>query len=208
MEIAVFDLITKGGVVMYPIIICSIIALAIFLERLWLLRRKRIIPAEFIHSVEKQIRNHRLREAVDLCHKNSSSIAKIFLAGLKNSGRGMWLVKEAIEERGGREGIILEKHVGILSTIANLTPLLGLLGTVSGMIRTFNAISIEGSGNPTLLAGGIEAALISTAAGLSVAIPVLVCYRILKDKAESLIFEMEENSIKIIEIMEDFSTKD
>ena len=120
----------------------------------------------------------------------------------------MWLVKEAIEEMGGREGVILEKHVGILSTIANLTPLLGLLGTVSGMIKTFNVISLQGVGNPALLAGGISEALITTATGLSVAIPTLVCYRILKDKAEALIFEMEENSLKIIEIIENFSIQE
>jgi biopolymer transport protein ExbB len=119
----------------------------------------------------------------------------------------MWLVKEAIEDRGGREGIMLEKHVGILSTIANLTPLLGLLGTVSGMIKTFKVISQAG-GNPSLLAGGIAEALITTAAGLCVAIPTLVCYRILKDKVESLIFEMEENSIRIIELMENSVKKD
>ena len=113
----------------------------------------------------------------------------------------MWLVKEAIEERGSREAVILEKHVGILSTIANLTPLLGLLGTVSGMIKTFNTISVQGVGNPAPLAGGIAEALITTAAVLSVAIPTLVCHRIIRDKARSLVFEMEENSIRIIEIM-------
>ncbi|MFC1867365.1 MotA/TolQ/ExbB proton channel family protein [Thermodesulfobacteriota bacterium] len=201
------DLIVKGGVVMYPIILCSIIALAVFIERLWVLRRKRIIPFEFVHNVEEYIKKHKISEALFLCQEDGSSIAKIFLAGLKNTGRGMWLVKEAIEERGGREGLILEKNVGLLSTIANLTPLLGLLGTVSGMIKTFNVIS-HGGGNPSLLAGGIAEALITTATGLCIAIPTLVCYRILKDKAESLIFEMEENSIRIIEIIEKSSRQD
>lgn len=200
-----FDLISRGGVVMYPIILCSIIALGVFLDRLWVLRRKNIIPGEFIRNVEEQVKNQKISEAIFLCQGDHSSIAKIFLAGLKNAGRGMWLVKEAIEEMGGREGVILEKHVGILSTIANLTPLLGLLGTVSGMIKTFNVISLQGVGNPALLAGGISEALITTATGLCVAIPTLVCYRILKDKAEALIFEMEENSLKIIEIIENSS---
>jgi biopolymer transport protein ExbB len=204
----VFDLISKGGVVMYPIILCSIIALGVFLERLWVLRRKNIIPGEFIRNVEEQVKNQKISEAIFLCQGDQSSIAKIFLAGLKNAGRGMWLVKEAIEEMGGREGVILEKHVGILSTIANLTPLLGLLGTVSGMIKTFNVISLQGVGNPALLAGGISEALITTATGLCVAIPTLVCYQILKDKAEALIFEMEENSLKIIEIIENFSIQE
>jgi biopolymer transport protein ExbB len=119
----------------------------------------------------------------------------------------MWLIKEAIEERGGREAVILEKNVGMLSTIANLTPLLGLLGTVSGMIKTFNAISLHGIDNPAPLAGGIAEALITTATGLCVAIPVLVCHRYLKDKAGKLIFEMEEDSIRLIELMENYSTE-
>jgi biopolymer transport protein ExbB len=193
---------------MYPIILCSIIALGVFLDRLWVLRRKNIIPGEFIRNVEEQVKNQKISEAIFLCQGDDSSIAKIFLAGLKNAGRGMWLVKEAIEEMGGREGVILEKHVGILSTIANLTPLMGLLGTVSGMIKTFNVISLQGVGNPALLAGGISEALITTATGLCVAIPTLVCYRILKDKAEALIFEMEENSLKIIEIIENSSKQE
>ncbi len=202
-----FDLLIKGGVFIYPIILCSIIALAVFIERLWLLRRKRVIPSEFIRQIEDMLRKQKISDAIFLCQGDSSSIARIFLAGLKSSGRGMWLVKEAIEERGGREAAILEKHVNILSTIANLTPLLGLLGTVSGMIKTFNVISVQGVGNPAPLAGGIAEALITTASGLCIAIPTLVCYRILKDKAESLIFEMEESSIKIIEIMESFNTQ-
>lgn len=189
---------------MYPIIVCSIVALGIFLERLWALRRRNILPGEFIRNVEELLKSQKISEAIFLCKGDISSIAKIFLAGLKSAGRGMWLVKEAIEEMGSREGVILEKHVGILATIANLTPLLGLLGTVSGMIRTFNVISVQGGGNPAALAGGIAEALITTATGLCVAIPTLVCHRILKNKAESLIFEMEENSIKIVEIMENY----
>ena len=141
-------------------------------------------------------------EALFLCQSNVSSISKIFLAGLKNAKKGMWLVKEAIEERGSREALILEKHVSILSTIANLTPLLGLLGTVSGMIKTFKVISIQGIGNPAPLAGGIAEALITTAAGLSVAIPTLVGHRFLKDKANTLVFEMEEDSIRLVDLME------
>ena len=196
------DLIIKGGIVIYPIILCSVIALAIFFERLWILRKKAVIPADLVIRVEDQLKKKNIDGAREICEKNDSSIAKIFLAGLKNSGKGMWLVKDAIEERGGRESVILEKNVGILSTIANLSTLLGLLGTVSGMIKTFKVVS-QGGGNPSLLAGGIAEALITTAAGLCVAIPVLVGYRVLKDKAESLIFEMEESSIKIIEIMEE-----
>jgi len=198
----VIDLIVKGGIFMYPIILCSIIALAIFIERLWTLRRKKVIPPEFIRQVEEKIKARKISDAVYLCQNDDSSIAKVFLAGLKNMGRGMWLVKEAIEDRGSREGMILEKYFGILSTIANLSTLLGLLGTVSGMIKIFKVVSLAGA-NPKLLAGGIAEALICTFSGLCVAIPVMACHRFLKDKAESVIFEMEEHSIKLIELMED-----
>jgi biopolymer transport protein ExbB len=200
-----FDLIVKGGIFMYPIIFCSIVALAIFLERLWVLRRKNIIPQDFVNNVEGLLKKQKISEAVFLCQNDVSSIAKIFLAGLRSTQKGMWLVKEAIEERGSREATILEKNVDILSTIANLTPLLGLLGTVSGMIKTFNAISVQGIGNPAPLAGGIAEALITTATGLCIAIPTLVCYRFLKDKASTLIFEMEENSIRLVELMDNYS---
>ena len=200
-----FDLIVKGGIFMYPIIFCSIVALAIFLERLWVLRRRNIIPQDFVNNVEGLLKKQKISEAVFLCQNDISSIAKIFLAGLRSTQKGMWLVKEAIEERGSREATILEKNVDILSTIANLTPLLGLLGTVSGMIKTFNAISVQGIGNPAPLAGGIAEALITTATGLCIAIPTLVCYRFLKDKASSLIFEMEENSIRLVDLMDNYS---
>lgn len=186
---------------MYPIILCSIIALAIFFERLWTLRRKRIIPPEFINKVEEKVKAIRIAEAVYLCENDNSSIAKVFLAGLKSMGKGMWLVKEAIEDRGGREGVILERYLGVLSTIANLSTLLGLLGTVSGMMKIFKVISQAGE-NPAILAGGIAEALITTFAGLCVAIPVMACHRILKDKAEALIFEMEEYCINLIDLME------
>jgi biopolymer transport protein ExbB len=198
----VIDLFVRGGVFMYPILLCSVIALAIFLERLWVLRRSQVLPEVFIRSVEELLKKGKVAEALYLCQGQASSIARVFLGGLKNAGRGMWLVKEGIEEMGSREAVVLEKHVGALATIANLTPLLGLLGTVSGMIKTFNVISVQGVGNPAPLAGGIAEALITTASGLCVAIPTLVCYRILKDRTETLVFEMEEHSMEIIEILE------
>ena len=200
------DLVIKGGPFMYPIVFCSVVALAIFMERLWALRRKLIIPKDFIIKVEDLVQRNKIADAIFLCKGNGSSIARTFLAGLKNTARGMWLVKEAIEEKGRREGVILERNIGVLLTIANLSPLLGLLGTVSGMIKTFNAISVYGVGGPAPLAGGIAEALITTAAGLIVAIPTLVAYRFILDKAQILIFEMEENSIRLVDTME--STKD
>ena len=192
---------------MYPIILCSIIALAIFIERLYILRRNKIVPPEFIRQVQEKVKARKISEAVTLCQDDNSSIARVFLAGLKSIGKGIWLVKETIEERGGREGMILERYLSVLNTIANLSTLLGLLGTVSGMIKIFKVVSLSGS-NPKLLAGGIAEALICTFSGLCVAIPVMACHRYLKDKAESVIFEMEESSIKLIELMEDSKTQE
>ncbi len=196
------DLIVRGGIFMYPIIFCSILGLAIFIERLWMLRKKRVIPVDFVRYVEDLLKKRKLSEAIFVCKGNPSSIAKIFHEGLKNSGRGMWFVKEAIEERGEQEAVVLEKRVGVLATIANLTPLLGLLGTVSGMIKTFNVLAINDMATPAQLAGGIAEALITTATGLCVAIPMLVFHRILKDRAQSLIYQMEESSLRIIDVME------
>jgi len=204
----VIDLILKGGVAMYPIILCSIVVLAVVLERLWVLRRNRVIPEEFIQSLENLISQKKISEAIFLCQGNHSSIARVIFAGLKNVGKGLWLVKESIEERGAREAVILEKRVAILSTIATLGPLLGLFGTVSGVIKSFNAISIHGSNDPMLLAGGIAEALVATASGLAVAIPALICHRFLKDKAGALIFDMEEYSIKIVELLGNNSLTD
>ncbi len=196
------ELVIKGGPFMYPILLCSVLSLAIFLERLWVLRRKMIIPKDFISQVEELVERDKVEDAVFLCHGSNSTIARIFLAGLKNTGRGMWLVKESIEEKGRREGILLERNIGALLTIANLSPLLGLLGTVSGMIKSFNTISTYNVSSAAPLAGGIAEALITTATGLLVAIPTLVVYRFLVDKAQMLIFQMEENSIKLIDAME------
>ena len=192
---------------MYPIILCSVIGLSVFIDRLWTLRRSKIIPPEFVNQIEEKVKAHKISEAIYLCQDDNSSIAKVFLAGLKNLGKGMWLVKEAIEDRGTREGLIFEKYLGLLSTIAQMSTLLGLLGTVSGMIKTFKAISLVGE-NPGLLAGGIAEALIATFSGLCVAVPVMAFHRILKDKAESLIYEMEESSLRLIELIEDSGTKE
>lgn len=201
------ELIVKGGIFMYPILLCSIFTLAILLERMWVLRRNRVIPVDFIRSVEDLLKKQKITEAMFLCQGDTSSIARIFFAGLKSAGRGMWLVKEAVEERGRREAAVLEKRVAALPTVANLATLLGLLGTVSGMIKSFNVISVQGSGNPSALAAGIAEALITTFAGLCVAIPTLVCHRIIRDKANSLVFEMEEDSLRLVEIMESYSNQ-
>jgi biopolymer transport protein ExbB len=196
-----YDFVVKGGVLMIPIALCSIIALAIFLERLWSLRRSRVIPRDFLIEIEDLIRREKIPEAITRCRKDNSSMANIILAGIRNFGKKRDIVKESIEEIGRREAAILERYINVVGTIAAIAPLLGLLGTVFGMIKAFNVISIQGVGNPSSLAGGISEALITTAAGLVVAIPTFVLYRYLANKADALIVEMEENSIRMVDLL-------
>ncbi len=196
-----YDFVVKGGVLMIPIALCSIIALAIFLERLWSLRRSRVIPRDFLIEIEDLIRREKIPEAITRCRKDNSSMANIILVGIRNFGKRREIVKESIEEIGRREAAILERYINVVGTIAAIAPLLGLLGTVFGMIKAFNVISIQGVGNPSSLAGGISEALITTAAGLVVAIPTFVLYRYLANKADALIVEMEENSIRMVDLL-------
>ncbi|UCD70732.1 MAG: MotA/TolQ/ExbB proton channel family protein [Syntrophobacterales bacterium] len=196
-----YDLVVKGGVLMIPIALCSIIALAIFLERLWSLRRSRVIPRDFLIEIEDLIRREKIPEAITRCRKDNSSMANIILAGIRNFGKRREIVKESIEEIGRREAATLERYINVVGTIAAIAPLLGLLGTVFGMIKAFNVISIQGVGNPSSLAGGISEALITTAAGLVVAIPTFVLYRYLANKADALIVEMEEQSIRMVDLL-------
>ena len=195
--------IIKGGVFMYPIIICSILSLAIFLEKMWSLRAKKIMPVDFLSEIEQLLNKRNIVEALRLCDGSRSSIARIFSAGIKNYGRKREVIKERIEEVGRREAVILEKYLGALATIASVSTLLGLLGTIAGMIKIFSVISSQSVVNPSTLAGGISEALYTTAAGLTVAIPTLVFYRYLSSKSNTLIIEMEECSTKMVELIKE-----
>ncbi|MDH3974646.1 MAG: MotA/TolQ/ExbB proton channel family protein [Deltaproteobacteria bacterium] len=192
---------SKGGIVMIPIIICSLIGFAVFVERLLALKRDKIIPADLFEETKVLILDHKINEALELCNANGSSLARILRVGIKNYGRSREAVKEVIEEVGRREVAFLDKYTGIMGTVANITPLLGLLGTVSGMIKAFNLISSVGVGDPAVLAGGISEALITTASGLTVAIPTFVGYKFLLSKADILVIEMEEFSTDVVELL-------
>lgn len=192
---------SKGGIVMIPIIICSLIGFAVFVERLLALKREKIIPVDLFEKTKALILEHKIDEALELCNQNGSSLARILRVGIKNYGRPREAVKEVIEEVGRREVAFLDKYTGIMGTIANITPLLGLLGTVSGMIKAFNVISSVGVGDPAVLAGGISEALITTASGLTVAIPTFVGYKFLLSKADILVIEMEEFSTDVVELL-------
>jgi len=195
--------ITKGGIFMYPIIACSILSLAIFIEKLWSLRRKKNVPLDFLQDIEQLLQENNSTKALSLCSDNSSSIARIFSVGIKHYGKKREVIKERIEEVGRREASLLEKYVDALATIASVSTLLGLLGTIAGMIKIFSVISTQSVVNPSTLAGGISEALYTTAAGLTVAIPTLIFYRYVSSKSRALVLEMEECSTQVVELIKE-----
>ena len=197
-----YQFIMKGGFLMYPIILCSIITLAILFERLFALRRSRIIPEKFIIEVSDLVRQQRMEDALTQCRLNNSSISRVLQAGISRHNKPRQQVKEAIEDVGHLEAANLERFLNILGTIAGIAPLLGLLGTVTGMIKAFSVISQAGIGNPQMLAGGISEALITTAAGLTVAIPAFVCFKILRSRVDKRILRMERVSIEILDLID------
>ena len=198
-----FEIVKSGGPVMVPIILASIIAAAIFLERLWTLQQRRVLPAELTEKVWKWVEQRQIQDKHIAALQQNSPLGKILAAGLANRHRDRSIIKEAIEDTGRHVVHELERFIGTLGTIASISPLLGLLGTVIGMIRTFNAIRTEGVGDPAALGGGIAEALITTAAGLSVAIPALLAYKFLRGRVDSLVVQMEKESIKLVQAMEE-----
>ena len=195
--------ITKGGVFMYPIIVCSILSLAIFLEKLWSLRRKKNVPLDFLQEIEQLLQENNSAKALSLCNTNLSSIARIFSAGIKHYGKKREVIKERVEEVGRIEASLLERYIDALATIASVSTLLGLLGTIAGMIKIFSVISSQSVVNPSTLAGGISEALYTTAAGLTVAIPTLIFYRYVSSKSRELVLEMEECSTQVVELIQE-----
>ncbi len=197
-----YELVKAGGWLMLPIILCSVVALAIIIERLWALRRKRVLPVNLVARVWQMHRNNKLTPSHITSIKDGSPLGRMLAAGLMNRKHSREVMKEVIEEVGRQVVHELERYLNTLGTIASITPLLGLLGTVIGMIKVFSAIMTAGVGNPGVLAGGISEALITTAAGLSVAIPTLMLYRYLRGKVEKLVIMMEEEALKMVEVMQ------
>jgi len=204
----VIDFFTKGGIFMYPILLCSITALAIFIERLWTLRRVQVVPLDLANEVEDLIRREKIHEAAMLCQNNRSSLAQIFLVGIKNFSRRREEIKDHLEEVGRQESASLERFIESLGTIAGVSTLLGLLGTISGMINVFSVISYQTVVNPGSMAGGISEALITTYAGLSVAIPTIVMHKYLQSKASTLILEMERRSARLVDLLKEKKRND
>jgi biopolymer transport protein ExbB len=195
----VFELITSGGWLMIPIIGCSVLALAICMERLWELRASKIAPPDLMKDVWGWLKSgamtpERMKEV-----RKSSPLGRIVVAGLNNARHGREIMKESIQEAATQVIHELERFLTALGTIAAIAPLLGLLGTVIGMIKVFAEIMIQGTGNAAVLAGGISEALITTASGLAVAIPTLIFHRHFQRKIDSLVVEMEQQAVKLVE---------
>ena len=197
-----FEIVQAGGIMMGPIVLASIVAAAIFLERLWTLQSKRVLPAELTQKVWRWVEQQQIQDKHIAALQQNSPLGKILAAGLLNRYRDRTVIRESIEDTGRHVVHELERFIGTLGTIASLSPLMGLLGTVMGMIRTFNAITTAGIGNPASLAGGIAEALITTAAGLTVAIPALLAYKYLRARVQALVVEMEKQAMKLVETLE------
>ncbi|MBK1727010.1 MotA/TolQ/ExbB proton channel family protein [Halorhodospira neutriphila] len=193
------ELIQAGGWLMIPILVCSVLALAITLERLWALRRETILPPALRGQARRLAQGRELEERHIETLQESSPLGRILAMGLLHRHHGRAAMAEAIEDAGRHEMHRLERYLNTLGTIAAITPLLGLLGTVIGMIRVFGAISAEGLGDAQALSGGIGEALISTATGLTVAIPALMAYRYLRGLVDSRVVEMEQEALRLLE---------
>src|SRR6187401_1051250 len=190
-----WELVRAGGPFMAPIILCSIAAVGILLERLWTLQRKRVLPEELIKKLSSFAeRNQVTPKVIDALEKNSP-LGRVLAAALANRDRGREIMMERVEDTGRHVVHELERFLNSLGTIASISPLLGLLGTVTGIIRAFNAVMLGGMGDPRMLAGGISEALVTTAGGLAVAIPSFIAYRYLRGKVERIVIEMEKIAV-------------
>lgn len=197
----VFELIQAGGWMMLPIILCSIVGMAIIVERAWSLQTKRVMPANLVAQVWQWAKAGQLDQKRLVTLRAGSPLGRILAAGLANLKYDRHVVKECVEEVGSHVVHDLERYLNALGSIAAVSPLLGLLGTVTGMIRAFSAINVKGIGDPTIVAGGIAEALVATAAGLMVAIPSLLFYRYFRGRVDSLVVAMEQEALRMLEIM-------
>ena len=195
------ELLIAGGWLMVLIVLCSIIVLSICAERLYTLNAKKIAPPHLLATVWKQLKAGEMDATRLRTLKQSSPLGRILAAGLGNAYHGRDVMKESIQEAAGHVVHDLERYLNTLGTIAAIAPLLGLLGTVVGMIKVFAEIMTQGTGNASALAGGISEALITTAAGLTVAIPALVMHRYFTGKIDGIVVELEQETIKLVDAL-------
>jgi biopolymer transport protein ExbB len=197
----VLEIVGAGGWLMLPIILCSIVAIAIIIERFWTLSATRITPKYVLAQVWTWLKNNQLDSEKLRELRLSSPLGQILAAGLLSSRYGRQVMVDSIEQAAAQVVHDMERYLNTLGIIAAITPLLGLLGTVIGMIRVFSEIMLQGTGNANALAGGISEALITTAAGLTVAIPTYIFHRFFTRKVDSLVLNLEQESIKLVDAL-------
>lgn len=196
-----FEFVKAGGWMMLPILACSIVSMAIVAERFWSLQRRRITPDNLVAQVWQWAHSGVLDDKRIQALRAGSPLGRVLSAGLVNREHDRIVMKDSIEEVGRHVVYELGRYLNTLGTIAAITPLLGLLGTVIGMIKVFAAITSQGVGDASVLAGGISEALITTAAGLSVAIPTLMFYRYFRGRVEGFVVTMEQEALKLVEVL-------
>jgi biopolymer transport protein ExbB len=197
----VLELVQAGGWLMLPIIACSVAALAIIVERIWSLQVRRVLPKNLVAQVWRWEKINQLNDEHIIELQSSSPLGCILASGILTRNENRDVMKNSIEDTGRHVVHELERYLNSLGTIAAITPLLGLLGTVIGMIKVFATITTQGVGNPGALAGGISEALITTAAGMSVAIPTLMFYRYFRGRVRMLVIRMEQEALRMVEVM-------
>ena len=197
-----WEIVQAGGALMWPIILCSIVAAAIILERLWTLQDRRVLPPDLTRKVWKLVEANQINDKVIAALEQNSPLGKLLASGLANRNRSREVLMERLEDTGRHVVYELERFLNTLGTIAGVSPLLGLLGTVTGIIKAFNAINAGGAGDPRMLSGGIAEALVATAAGLCVAIPSLVAYRYLRGRVDRIVVEMEKHALRLADAVE------
>lgn len=193
------ELVMAGGWLMLPILACSVVSVAIIIERFWTLQTNRIVPKNLANQAWRWAKENGVTDQRVQALQKNSPLGQILAVGLLNRNQPHEVMKDSIEESGRHVAHKLERFLNTLGTIAAITPLLGLLGTVVGMIDVFAAITSAGIGNPSELAAGISQALITTAAGMSVAIPSLMFYRYFRGRVDELIVGMEQEALKLAE---------
>ena len=196
------EIIIAGGWLMAPILLCSTLAVAIIIERFWTLRKGKVTPEGLGTTVEDWAARHELDQRHFVQLRNGSPLGRIYASALVNRKRSREVIKEAVEDTGRHVIHDLERFLNTLGTIAGISPLLGLLGTVIGMIKVFSVIMISGVGDANVLAGGISQALITTAAGLTVAIPSYFFYRFFRGMVSEYVISMEQKAISLIDCIE------
>jgi len=197
----VLEIVQSGGWLMVPILLCSVVAAAISVERLWSLQRSRILPKNLLARTWNGIKQEEYDQQKVRELRAASPLGQVLATGISNAKRGRDIMKEAMEEATTQVNHDLERYLTALGIIASIAPLLGLLGTVVGMIDVFNSLMLEGAGNANVLAGGISTALITTAAGLSVAIPALMFHRFFLRRVDELVVDVEQESSKLVDMM-------